>query len=216
MDMLSLGTALFYGASVTVVVSLSAIFAGTSLGLVLALIRTSRVPVFSGVVAVYVSISRATPLVTLALLIFFGLPALGVRISPLAAGILALTLSTSGFQAEIWRGAISSVPKGAIDAAKSIGMPTGLQFQRIVLPIAYRAALPGIVNEMTLLIKASPAIAVVGAVDLTRAAIRVSSVTYDPLPPFLGATVIYILIVMSLIRVQRLIERSNAKRFSTL
>ena len=93
-----------------------------------------------------------------------------------------------------------------MDAARAAGMTAGLAFRWIILPQAWRVSLPGIVNEMTFMIKGSPAVAVIGVVDLTRAAVRVSSYTYEPLPPFLTATIIYVVIAL-LVRIQRMIER---------
>ena len=78
-------------------------------------------------------------------------------------------------------------PKEQIEAALSVGMPAGLRFRRIVLPQIFRTSLPGLVNEMSLLIKVTPVLAVVGVVDITRAAVRIGAETYEPLPPFLVA-----------------------------
>ena len=80
-------------------------------------------------------------------------------------------------------------------------------------PQVWRTSLPALVNEMTLLIKASPALAVIGIVDLTRAASRIGAATYQPLPPFLAATVIYMLMVMLLVTAQRFVERLVRERF---
>jgi len=94
-------------------------------------------------------------------------------------------------------------------------MVGGLPFRRIVLPQVWRMSLPGIINEMTFLIKGSPAVAVVGVVDLTRAAVRVSSYTYDPIGPLMSAAVIYVAVVAVLVRTQRIIENRVMQRFGT-
>ena len=83
----------------------------------------------------------------------------------------------------------------------------------VLLPQIARASLPGLVNEMTLLIKGSPAIAVIGVVDITRAAVRIGADTYEPLPPFLVATVLYMAIVLVFVRAQRSIESFLVRRF---
>ena len=89
-------------------------------------------------------------------------------------------------------------------------MPRLLRLRRIVLPQVARAALPALVSEITLLVKVSPAVAVLGVVDITRAAVRIGAQTYVPLPPFMGALLIYSLIVFVFVRLQRVVERRMA------
>jgi His/Glu/Gln/Arg/opine family amino acid ABC transporter permease subunit len=204
------------GTFTTVTVSLVGIAVGMVSGLALALLRAGSVPVAAQAIAVYVSIVRATPMVTLALLIFFGLPALGLALSPLVAAIVIISVNTSVFQAEIWRAALLDFPRGQLDAARAGGMTRALTFRRVVFPQVWRASLPALVNEMSLVIKGSPAVAVIGVVDLTRVAVRWTTLTYEPIPPFLTATVIYVVVVMSLIRVQRYSERRLVAKYGTL
>ena len=85
------------------------------------------------------------------------------------------------------------------------------RLRRIVLPQVFRASLPGLVNEMSLLIKVTPVLAVVGVVDVTRAAVRIGAETYEPLPPFLVALAIYMPIVYGIVALQRLTERRLAR-----
>jgi His/Glu/Gln/Arg/opine family amino acid ABC transporter permease subunit len=199
--------AIFQGALVTVTLSLIGILIGLPIGLGLALLRWADVPVLAGIVAVYVSMLRATPLVTLLLLLFFALPNIGVPIGPVSAAILALVMNTSAFNCEVWRAALVNFPKDQYEAAQSVGMRAGLRFRRIVLPQIVRVSLPGLVNEMSLLIKVTPVLAVVGVVDITRAAVRIGAQTYEPLPPFLVAVALYAPIVFALVSLQRWIER---------
>lgn len=212
----SLLTELAKGTLTTITVSMAGLAVGMLSGLLLALVRAGAVPVASQAIAVYVSITRATPMVTLALLIFFGLPALGLALSPLVAAILIISINTSVFQAEIWRASLLDFPRGQLDAARASGMTRVRTFQRIVFPQVWRASLPALVNEMTLVIKGSPAIAVIGVVDLTRVAVRWTTQTYQPIPPFLTATVIYVAVVMCLIWVQRYTERRIVEKYGIL
>ncbi|HEY4893851.1 MAG TPA: amino acid ABC transporter permease [Reyranella sp.] len=195
------------GAVVTVTLSFAGILIGLPIGLSLALIRWANVPLAAWVVALYVSVLRATPLVTLLLLLFFALPNIGVPIDPYSAAILALVMNTSAFNCEIWRAALMNFPKDQYEAAQSVGMRGGLRFRRIVFPQILRTSLPALVNEMSLLIKVTPVLAVVGVVDITRAAVRIGAETYEPLPPFLVAVSIYAPIVFALVSLQRWIER---------
>jgi His/Glu/Gln/Arg/opine family amino acid ABC transporter permease subunit len=198
---------LLEGAAVTALVSVLAIALGVPFGLLLAIIRWRRVPLLSNAVAAYVSLIRATPAITLALLIFFALPTLGIVLSPLTAAVLTLTVNTSAFNCEIWRAALIDFPSEQLDAARAFGLRPRLAFRRIVFPQIWRTSLPALVNEMTLLIKASPALAVIGLVDLTRAASRIGAATYEPLPPFIVATLLYVLLVLAFVAIQRLVER---------
>jgi His/Glu/Gln/Arg/opine family amino acid ABC transporter permease subunit len=199
--------AILQGAVVTVTLSLTGILIGLPIGLGLAVLRWADVPVIARIVAVYVSILRATPLVTLLLLLFFALPNIGIAIGPISAAILALVMNTAAFNCEVWRASLMNFPKDQYEAAQSVGMSAGLRFRRIVLPQIARASLPGLVNEMSLLIKVTPVLAVVGVVDITRAAVRIGAETYDPLPPFLVAVALYAPIVFVLVSLQRWIER---------
>src|SRR5450631_953945 len=208
--------AILQGALVTVTLSLIGILIGLPIGLGLALLRWANVPILAGVVAVYVSMLRATPLVTLLLLLFFALPNIGIAISPVSAAITALVMNTSAFNCEVWRAALVNFPKDQYEAAQSVGMRAGLRLRRIVLPQIVRVSLPGLVNEMSLLIKVTPVLAVVGVVDITRAAVRIGAQTYEPLPPFLVAVALYVPIVFALVSLQRWIERRQVAAEATV
>lgn len=203
---------IFSGAWTTLLLSLAGIALGLPLGLGLALLRWGRVPLLNPLVAVYVSLLRATPLVTLVLLLFFALPSAGISMGPMTAGLLALTLNTAAFNCEVWRAALLDLPKDQIEAAQSVGMGRVLRLRRIVLPQIARAAMPGLINEMSLLIKLTPVLAVVGVVDITRAAVRIGAQTYEPLPPLMVALAIYVPIVFALVSVQRWVEHRMARR----
>ena len=202
------------GAWITIWISLLAIVSGVPIGFVLSLIRVSRFPVLSQIVVLYVSLGRATPLITLALFLFVTLPVFGINIDKYTAGVVALTLNTASFNTEVWRSAYLAFPQSQIEAARAMGMTRALYFRRIMLPQMWYAALPSLVNEMTLLIKASPAIAVIGVVDLTRVTNRIAAQTYEPLPPILIAGVMYILFIGVLVRLQRHLEK-RAERYAT-
>jgi polar amino acid transport system permease protein len=202
---------LLLGAWTTAWISAIAIGAGVPLGLALALLREARLPVLGQLIVVYVSLGRATPLVTLVLFIFVGAPAFGVPLDRYTAAILTLILNTAAFNAEVWRAAIRSLPREQVEAARAVGMTRLLLFRRIMLPQIWITSLPGLVNEMTLLIKASPAIAVIGIVDLTRVTNRIAAITYQPLPPILIAAALYMVVIGVLVRLQRLFDERSQK-----
>jgi His/Glu/Gln/Arg/opine family amino acid ABC transporter permease subunit len=203
------------GTVMTLLLSAIGIVCGLPIGLGLALVRWWRVPFFHRAVMALVSLLRATPLVTLVMLVFFGLPSAGIDIDPISAGAVALTLNTAAFNCEIWRSAMVAFPIDQIEAAQSVGMRRHEWFGLIVLPQIWRSSLPALVNEMTQLIKVTPVLAVVGVVDATRAAVRIGAQTYRPLPPLLAALAVYVVIVLLLTQVQRRMVRRNRSEFAS-
>ncbi|TBU75547.1 amino acid ABC transporter permease [Phytopseudomonas daroniae] len=202
---------LLQGAWVTLWISVLSIVLGIALGLVVALVRAARVPFVAQALAGYVSLTRATPLVTLVLMIFIAAPHLGLDLSPAVVGIVALTLNTTAFNAEIWRSALESFPREQLEAAKSVGMTPGVALRRIALPQMFLRGLPALVNEATFLVKASPAVAVIGLVELTRTTQRISAATFEPMPPLLAAAVLYMLLIYGLVRLQRAAEQRTLR-----
>jgi polar amino acid transport system permease protein len=204
---------LLYAGWTTIWVSGVSIVFGIILGLVVAMLRAAKIPVVSQALAVYVSLIRATPMVTLVLFLFVIAPSVGWELDARVVAIAAMTINTTAFNAEIWRSALTSFSREQLEAAKAAGMTTGLTLRRIMLPQMLTTSLPGLVNEMSLLVKSSPAIAMIGIVDLTRVTNRIAAVTYDPLPPILAAGLLYILIIGGLVRFQRIAD-SRAKRLA--
>jgi len=202
---------LLAGAWITVWVSGVSIALGVVLGLGVAMLRMARIPILDSILALYVSVVRATPLVTLVLFFFVAAPALGWDVDIRVIAIAAMTINTTAFNAEIWRAAFAAFPREQIEAARAAGMTQGLMIRRIMLPQMLITSLPGLVNEMSLLVKSSPAIAMVGLVDLTRVAYRVGAVTFDPLPPIAAASLIYLCIIGVLVRLQRLADRYSQR-----
>jgi His/Glu/Gln/Arg/opine family amino acid ABC transporter permease subunit len=206
-DYLAIGA----GAANTIAISLLAIAIGAPLGLGLALIRWQRLPGLDILVAAFVSMLRATPAVTLVLLVYFALPTIGLEIPRIAAGVATLTLGTMAYNCEIWRATLLAFPADQLDAARAFGMPAVMRFRLVVLPQIIRAALPALVNEMTLIIKVSPAVAVIGVIEATRAAVRIGAATYNPIPPFLVVLVIYIVIIGAFVVAQRALEQHHRR-----
>jgi His/Glu/Gln/Arg/opine family amino acid ABC transporter permease subunit len=201
---------LLNGAGTTLLVCGLAILAGMPLGLAIAAGRAGQNRFIAVLCGLYASFVRAVPLVTFVMLFYFGLPALGVTFNPLTAAVASLTLNTAAFNSEIWRAGIVDFPRGQLEAARAFGMNRRTAFWRIMFPQIWRRSLSPLINEMTLLIKASPAIAVIGVVDLSRKARQIAESTYEPLPAFLSAVVVYGIVLMVLIIAARLLERQLA------
>src|SRR6476469_6849791 len=126
---------------------------GLIVALAIALMRLSSVRLVSGLARVYISVIRGTPLLLQLFIIFYGLPALGVRFNPFPAAVLAFTLNVGGYAAEVIRSAILSVPKGQWEAASTVGMGYVTTLRRVVLPQAARTAIPPLSNTLISLVK---------------------------------------------------------------
>jgi His/Glu/Gln/Arg/opine family amino acid ABC transporter permease subunit len=204
---------LLAAAATTVGLSVAGIALGLPIGLGLALVRTARLPVLDQAVAAAVSLVRAAPLVTLVLFVFFVLPGAGLELAPVPAAIVTLSLNTAAFDCEIFRAALVAFPRDQLEAASACGMRPATRFRRIVLPQLWRASLGPLVSEMTIVLKGTPAVAVIGVVEITRAAGRIGAQTYEPLPPFLAAAALYTALIAVLVRGQRFAEARIARRY---
>jgi polar amino acid transport system permease protein len=204
-------TTLFEGAWTTLWISTISIILGIVAGFGVAVVRNARIPIISQALYYYISIIRATPMVTLVLFLFVSAPLLPIDIDRWIIAVVALTINTTAFNAEIWRSALATFSREQVEAAKAAGMTRIQMMKRIMLPQMVITSLPGLVNEMSLLVKSSPAIAMVGIADLTRATNRISAITYEPLPPILAAAALYILMIGALVRLQRVADKYSSR-----
>ncbi len=195
-------------------------FLSLALGLVLAvplgLARTSRNPLINGPVWAYTYFFRGTPLLVQLFMIYYGAGQFeAIRASPLwpllsqawFCALLAFTLNTAAYTAEIVRGAVLATPAGEIEAARALGMSRALVLRRIVLPSAFRRALPAYGNEIVFMLHGSAVASVVTIVDLTGAARIVNSRYYSPYEAFLTAAAFYMVLTFAIVGLVKLLER---------
>ena len=156
------GSFFVQGALTTLWMSLGSVICGTLLGIGIALLRT--VNKYVGIIGTaYVEYTRGTPLMVQAIIIYY-LPALiNVNINKYLAGLVAISLNSAAYVAEIIRGGINSVDKGQMEAARSLGMPQGLAMRQVVLPQAIKNILPSLANEFVAVIKESSIISVIAS-----------------------------------------------------
>ncbi|WP_319421817.1 amino acid ABC transporter permease [Pleurocapsa sp. FMAR1] len=204
---------LLYGLLVTCAASLVGVVIGIPLGLAIALCRVKRIPVLSPLLAVYVSFIRSLPLVLLVLWLYFGMPMLGIDLNAFVAGSIALALNHSAFISEIWRSSIMNFPVKQIEAAKAYGLTDNHAFVRIILPQVWRTSLPAIANEITFIIKASPAIGVIGIDDLTRRASKLAASNFQPLAMTAIAMLLYIIVLFAVTRLTRRLDYRLQQRY---
>ncbi|MEN2976859.1 ABC transporter permease [Tistrella bauzanensis] len=193
-----------------------ALVVGAVLALVVAMARVSRNPLLAWAGRGYIFFFRGTPLLVQLFLIYYGLSQFTfVRSSmlwpilrePYWCAIIAFALNTSGYTAEILRGAIQAVPRGQIEAAQALGMSRALTFRRIIMPIAVRYGFPAYGNEVILMIKASALASTITILDLMGVTRTLISRTFAVTELFLAAGVIYLLITLLLTRVFALVEK---------
>ena len=186
--------ALLRGAVATVAVSLAAIALGFAAGAVLAAAATSGLRGLRALATLYISFFRGVPLLVQLLLAYYALPFLGIDIPAIAAAVGTLGLCCAAYMAEILRGGLATVPPGAVEAARLLGLTRAQSFLRIRLPIAARAMRPAIVGEAIMIMKASSLISMVGILELTRASQALASSTFMPLESYALCGAIYLAI----------------------
>ena len=181
-------------AGITIGVSVAGIVLGMMLGFVVCLARLSGNPVLARAGALYVSFFRGVPVLVQLLFIYYFLAEFGVDVPAIAAAIGGLGFASGAFQAEILRGALNAVPAGQREAAVALGYSPMEIWRRILLPQALRISVPPLINEFTLLIKASSLVSVVGIAELTRVSMNIASSTYRPLEAYAAAGAFYLAI----------------------
>jgi cystine transport system permease protein len=196
--------------SSTIPLTLISFVLGLAVALAVALMRLSHVPVVSWIARAYISLIRGTPLLLQLFIIYYGLPALGVRFDPFPAAILAFTLNVGGYAAEVIRSAILSVPKGQWEAASTVGMSYVTTLRRVVLPQAARTAIPPLSNTLISLVKDTSLASTIQVTELLRVAQEVAAPTYQFFALYGVAAVYYWVVCLALSAGQsRLEEREN-------
>jgi len=194
---------LLSGLNLTIQLVTISLFIGFCLAIGLALLRLSNNTFLSFFAKTYVFYFRGTPLLVQIFLIYYGIAQFEIIRESFVwsffkeaywCGILALTLNTCAYSSEIIRGGIQSVPFGQIESAKSVGMSRFLLYRRIILPIAFRQALPAYGNEMILMVKATSLVSTITLMEVTGIARLIIAKTFSPVEIFIVAGLIYLTI----------------------
>ena len=194
---------LLSGLNLTIQLVTISLFLGFCLAIGLALLRLSNNTFLSFFAKTYVFYFRGTPLLVQIFLIYYGIAQFEIIRETFVwsffkeaywCGILALTLNTCAYSSEIIRGGILSVPFGQIESAKSVGMSRFLLYRRIILPIAFRQALPAYGNEIILMVKATSLVSTITLMEVTGIARLIIAKTFSPVEVFIVAGLIYLTI----------------------
>jgi len=199
---------LINGIGSTLAVSICALCLSVLLGLGLALAGLSKKPWLEAFSRGYVELFRAIPLLVLLLWVFYGLPVIiGLQMGLFIAGVVSLSLSDSAFEAEVFRAGIQSVPKGQIEAAKSLGLSWSQQMRFIVAPQAIKVILPALGNQFIYVVKMSSLISVIGLPELTRLANELNVNEYRPLEIYSFLVLEYLVLIVFISWLVRKLER---------
>ncbi len=188
---------LLSGAYYTIALSLTAITISTVVGLAVALPALSKNAGLRRINRVYVELVRSVPILVLILWVYYGLPQItGLTISVFWAGVIALALSDSAFEAEIFRAGIQSVSKGQYEAAHSISLSYSDTMRFVILPQAIRRILPALGNQLVYMLKMSSLVSVIGMQELTRKANELVVTEYRPLEIYTVLVLEYLVLIL--------------------
>ena len=198
---------LIMAAQWTVLLSLIAFAGGALIGLPIALMRVSPNNALRIIASGYIQLIQGTPLLILLFLTYFGLGILGYKLAPLVAAGLALTLYAAAFLGEIWRGCIEAVPRTQWEASDCLGLDRFQQYAYVILPQAFKMAIPPTVGFMVQIVKNTSLASVVGFVELARAGQIVNNSTFEPFIIFCTVAAIYFAMCYPLSLASRFLER---------
>ena len=203
---------LLWGLLGTLKITGAALALGLPLGLGVALMRLSRARMVSLPAGVFVEFFRSTPPLVQLFWCFFALPILiGVRIDSFQAAVMTLSIQSSAFFAEVFRGGIVSVERGQWEAARALGMTYGQLLRRVVLPQAVKRMIPAFLERAIELMKTTTLVATVAYADLLFMASDIAQKTFRPLEVFTAAAALYFVVIFAASRVVQVSERRLAR-----
>lgn len=193
----------------TLLLSLLAFFFGGLLGMILTYLRSLKRPMFNWLINFYVEIFQGTPLLMQMFLAFFGLSLLGIEVSAWTAAILSLTLFSAAFLHDIWRSCIEAIPKGQWEACRTIGMTYSQTMRYVIVPQAWRMAIPPTVGFSVQIVKGTALASIIGFVELTKAGTMLNNATFQPFKVFAMVAVLYFVICFPLSLFARHLESKH-------
>lgn len=159
-------------------------------GTLLTILRTFGIAPLNAVLGVVISFIRGTPILVQIFLFYYGLPALGIDLSPIQAGICAIAFNSSIFITEIMRGGLSGMDSGPVEAAIALGVRSRAIWTKVILPQLYIRIMPPLINEMTTIVKGTALLSVITVVEVLRTAQQVANATFRPMEALLAAAII--------------------------
>ena len=206
---------LLWGLFVTLKITFFAVILGFVLGFSVAIVRnvyenTKKLKILNFICNVYLTVIRGTPVVVQLLIIYFVIFS-SIRIDKSIAAILAFGINSGAYQAEIFRSGINSIPKGQMEAGRSLGFSYAQTMVNIIMPQAIKNVLPTLGNEFIVLMKETSVAGYIALEDLTKAGDVIRSRTYSAMMPFLAVALLYLIMVMLFSYLVKLLERRLAR-----
>lgn len=203
---------LLIGMQRTLVLAAASAFFGTILGILLALARIARNTPIRALAGGYVTLFRGTPLLLQILFVWGALPQWGITLPDPICVVIAMSLNSGAYVAEIVRAAIQSIDKGQMEAARSVGMSYGLAMRRVILPQTFRRLLPPMVNEMAALTKDTSLAMVVGIVELMKSSQQQQSQSFRPAETYVWTAAGYLIVTITLMTLANHFEKKLEAR----
>jgi arginine/lysine/histidine transport system permease protein len=195
------------GVKFTIFLAFFTVLIGFVLGVLLALMRLSNKKILNILAATYIEFIRGTPILVQLYIVFYGLPHIGITLPDSIAGIIALSVNSAAYIAEIVRAGIQAVDKGQMEAARSLGMPHNMGMRFIIIPQAVKNILPALGNEFITVIKESSIASIIGIHELMYNADTVRGNIFRPFEPLIVAAFMYFILTFSLSKLVGAFER---------
>ena len=195
----------------TVLLSLAAFAGGALVGTALLVARIARLPGAGRGAALYVQLFQGTPLLMQLFLAYFGLALLGLDVPAWAAACLALTLYSSAFLTEIWRGCVEAIPRGQWEASDSLALDLRQTLLHVIAPQALRIAIPPTVGFAVQVIKGTALASVLGFIELTKAGTMISNATFRPFTVYACVALLYFALCFPVSAWARRLERTTSR-----
>ncbi len=198
---------LLEGLNITLLLTFISISIGLVIGITLALGRVYGNKIISSFCIGYIEIIRGTPLLVQLFLIYFGLPSIGINMTPLSAALLGLSLNSGAYQAEYLRGSVQSIPSGQMVAARTLGMTKLKSIQNIILPQALRISIPAWSNELIYLLKYTSIAYLITVEELTAEGFFIAAKSYKYIEIFVIIAIIYLVLTVVFTAIIDIIEK---------
>ena len=195
------------GILLTLKLSSETLLLGLVVGIAGAWARTSSSMLLNRIVLAYVEVIRNTPFLVQLLLIYLGLPYLGIRLTPIGAALLAMTINFGAYAIEIVRAGIESIPRGQIDAGRALGLTGPQIFGLIVLKPAVSAIFPALCGQFILIMLGSSVVSAISAEELTAVANNLQAITFRPFEIFIVVGAIYVMLTLGFEALFHVVER---------
>lgn len=196
------------GIKITLLLSFLSLIIGTTLGALLSLLKLSKYKIIQLISTVYIEVVRGTPMMVQIAIVYFGSYVMfGVDMDGFMAALIAVSLNSAAYVAEIIRSGIQSIDKGQTEASRSLGLTSGQTMRHIILPQAIKNILPTLGNEFVTLIKETSVASTIGVADMMYASKIVQSNSYQPFNPLVIVAIIYFIFTFSLSQLIGIFER---------